>query len=89
MTVSHGMNVEEVKALGAQLQQSAQQIRDLVAQLNGAVGNATWMGPDATTFKGTWWPEQQGHLNAAAEGLHGFGQSAINNANAQEQTSAS
>lgn len=85
MPITHGMNVEEVRALGYQLQQQAQHIQELITQLEGAVTNANWVGPDAMTFKGSWWPEHRNMLRAAAEQLHGFGQSALNNASEQEQ----
>ena len=88
MAITHGMNIEEVRNLGRQLQQQADNLRSLVGQLEGAVNSASWLGPDATTFKSQWWPEHRAHLQQAAEGLHGFGQSALNNAQDQENTAA-
>jgi uncharacterized protein YukE len=87
MAVTHGMNVEEVTALGTTLQTQAGHIRDMVGQLEGAINGTTWMGPDADQFKGQWWPEHKQHLLAVAEQLHGFGQSAKNNATEQMNTS--
>jgi uncharacterized protein YukE len=87
MTVSHGMNVEEVRGLGHQLQTQSSHIQELVGQLDSAINAATWMGSDADQFKGQWWPEHRQHLLQAAEGLNGFGQSALNNAQAQEDAS--
>jgi len=86
--ISHGMNIEEVRRLGQQLQTQSQTINQLVSQLEGAINSASWLGPDATTFKTQWWPQHRQHLRAAAEGLHGFGQSALNNASAQEGVSS-
>jgi uncharacterized protein YukE len=85
MAITHGMNVEEVRALGHQLQQQAQHIHELVGQLEAAVNSANWVGPDSVTFKGTWWPEHSRMLRTSADQLHGFGQSALNNATEQEQ----
>lgn len=85
MAITHGMNIEEVRALGNQLQQQAQRIQELVGQLEASVNAANWVGPDATTFKGTWWPEHSRMLRNAADQLFGFGQSALNNATEQEQ----
>jgi hypothetical protein len=85
--VTHGMNVEEVKNLGHTLQTQADNIRNLVGQLDGLVNGTTWMGPDADQFKGQWWPEHKQHLLAVSEQLHGFGQSALNNASDQVGTS--
>lgn len=88
MDITHGMNIAEVRALGLQLQERAQQIQELVSQLDGAVNGVRWVGPDANTFKGTWWPQHSQTLRAASEQLHGLGQSALNNAEEQEQTAA-
>ena len=85
MSITHGMNVEEVRALGNQLQLQAQHIHELVGQLEASVNAANWVGPDANTFKGTWWPEHSRMLRTAADQLHGFGQSALSNATEQEQ----
>ena len=81
--VSHGMNVEEVNTLGRNLQHQADAIKQMVGQLEGVIHGTTWMGPDADQFKGQWWPEHKQHLLAVSEQLHGFGQSALNNATDQ------
>jgi uncharacterized protein YukE len=88
MTISHGMNIDEVRNLGNQLRQQAQHIEQLVAQLEGQINSTSWMGADANTFKHDWWPQHRQHLHAAATGLDGFGQSALNNAQEQEQVSS-
>jgi uncharacterized protein YukE len=88
MTISHGMNIDEVRHLGQQLQTQSDQIRSIVNQLESAIHSTSWVGPDATTFKNDWWPQHRQHLQAAADGLHGFGQSALNNASEQENVSS-
>jgi hypothetical protein len=88
MTISHGMNIDEVRNLGQQLKTQAQHVQQLVHQLESAVNGTSWMGPDATTFKTQWWPQHRQHLLQAAEGLDGFGQSALNNASEQESVSS-
>ena len=87
MAVTHGMNTEEVRNLGAQLQEVSRQIESIMGQLNSKVGSTTWVGPDATQFKDQWWPEHRQHLQRVATDLNGFGQSALNNAAAQEEAS--
>ena len=87
MAVTHGMNPEEVRALGTQLQDVARQIETIMGQLNSKVGSTTWVGPDASQFKDQWWPEHRQHLQRVATDLSGFGQSALNNAAEQEQVS--
>ena len=87
MAVSHGMDVGEVRRLGGSLQTSAGSIDDLIKRIETAVAGSTWIGPDATMFKGTWWPEHRAHLKGMSETLRGLGQSALNNATEQEQAS--
>lgn len=83
-----GMNVEEVENLGRLLQQQADHINQVVGQLDSAVHNANWQGQDANTFKGSWWPQHKSQLQQVSEGLHGFGQSALNNATEQRNVSS-
>lgn len=88
MTVSHGMNIEEVRNLGRQLQTQADNIQQVMASLDSAVNGATWVGSDADTFKGQWWPQHRTQLQQVVQGLSDFGQSAINNATEQENVSS-
>lgn len=87
MSITHGMNPEEVQALGQQLQSVSEQIQQIVSQLEKSVATTTWVGPDAQQFKTQWWPQHKGNLSSVANDLHGFGQSAKNNANEQIQVS--
>ena len=84
---THGMNVEEVNNLGRTLKEQASAIQTMIGHLDGAISGTTWVGPDADQFKGQWWPEHKQHLQAVAQQLDGFGQSAMNNAS--DQVSAS
>lgn len=87
MSMSHGMNVEDVRALGDLLKRKAADIRSIVSEINGKVHSTAWEGPDARAFKDQWWPDHQQKLATVADQVDGFGQSAINNA--QEQQDAS
>jgi len=87
MAVSHGMDIGEVRQLGGSLQASAGSIDDLIRRIDSAVSGSAWVGSDATTFKGTWWPEHRARLVAMSEKLYGLGQSAKNNAEEQERVS--
>lgn len=80
MSLTHGMDVGGVEALGALLQQKAEQLRHLATEVGGAVVASGWAGPDADAFVQQWWPQHRAQLAAVAEGIHGFGQSALNNA---------
>ena len=90
MALSHGMNIEAVRALGNKLQQDyASRIDSIISELNSAVNatSSTWIGPDAENFR-SWWPDKKNHLQAIREDLFGFGQSALNNASEQESASS-
>ncbi len=90
MTLSHGMNVDEVRALGVKLQNHySATIEQLMNEMNGLVDqtSSSWVGPDAENFR-SWWPEKKAALQAIATDLHGFGQSAINNATEQTEVSS-
>ena len=87
MSVTHGMNIEEVRALGQDLQSRASNVDDIMGILERIVMNATWVGPNARRFKDQWWPEHRAKLRKVSEDLRGFGQSALNNASEQEQAS--
>lgn len=84
--ISHGMNIGEVRNLGNKLQrQHAEAINSLAKEIESLVNqtSSTWVGPDAERFR-SWWPEKRATLNAIAQDLHGYGQSALNNAQEQE-----
>lgn len=85
--VTQGMNVEEVEVLGRRLQNVAQDFERWTQDLERLVLGAAWFGPDADMFKRSWWPQHRGRLKNVTEDLHGFGQSAINNASEQRRTS--
>lgn len=89
MAISHGMNVEEIEAFGNRLQQHfATRLHGIADEIETVVRqtSTSWVGPDAEKFRG-WWPAKRGTLRAAADDVHGFGQSALNNAAAQREAS--
>jgi surface antigen len=81
------MNIEEVRALGQDLQTRAATIDELMGTVERVVVSANWVGPDARRFKDQWWPEHRARLQKVSQDLRGFGQSALNNASEQEQAS--
>lgn len=88
MAITHGMNPEEVNNLGVFLQNDVvSRITGIINDLNSRVSNTTWVGPDAVAFKDQWWPEHRNQLKAISDQLHGFGQSAKNNASEQTDVS--
>jgi uncharacterized protein YukE len=87
--LSHGMNVAEVEKLGKQLQDVySAEISRFMTQIEKLVNhtNETWVGKDANDFR-SWWPAKRNALKAIADDLHGFGQSALNNASDQKTAS--
>ena len=89
MALSHGMNIEAIRALGGKLQQDyAGRIDAVISELNSAVNetSSAWIGPDAEAFR-SWWPAKKSALQAIRDDLHGFGQSALNTATEQENVS--
>ncbi len=85
-----GMDIEQVREMGRRMQADADRIRSqVVAPLDNLVHQipGVWRGHDAERFKGWWQNEHRGHLSQVARQLHGLGQSALNNAQEQEQAS--
>jgi hypothetical protein len=85
--ISHGMNVVEVERLGADLQTIASDIAGIIKRLEKQIGTTTWVGNDANRFKNDWWPGHRSKLTQIQNDLHGFGQSAKNNAREQRDVS--
>lgn len=85
--ITHGMNVEEVRRLGADLRSLGDRLDEMAKRLDGCVSGATWTGPDSKKFKQDWWPKHRSNLQGIANDLRGFGDSAKNNADEQERVS--
>lgn len=88
MSMSHGMDVEQVRAMGNLLKRKSADIQAMISEIEASVSSAPWAGPDAEQFRGSQWPEHRSHLTNIASQLDGFGQSALNNASEQESTSS-
>ena len=84
-----GMDADVVEGLGHQLKQQAQEIGNVINQINHIVGQleSNWWGPDAQTFANDWWPQHRTELNNALNNIDGLGQSALNNATEQRNVS--
>jgi uncharacterized protein YukE len=87
----YGMDVEQVRQMGRQMQAQADHITgSIIPQLDGLVNNipSVWAGPDANMFKDWWTGQHRAHLVAVAHDLRGLGQSALNNAQEQSEVSS-
>lgn len=83
-----GMNVENVRNTGNELKRISSEIQGLMNQLNRTVNSTEWIGSDSDRFKNDWWPQHQGQLSKIVQDLEGLGQSALNNAEEQEEVSS-
>ena len=88
MAITHGMNIEEVRQTGRELQTKSQDLQNIINTLQAKVDTTTWEGPDAVRFKTEWWPNHKQVLVNMVQELNGLGQSALNNAQEQENISA-
>jgi uncharacterized protein YukE len=84
-----GMDVEAVESVGRQLKQSAASVESLVGGIDKTVSGLTglWDGPDAQRFVQQSWPTLRKALVAAQSSVEGLGQSALNNASEQRESS--
>jgi len=87
MAITHGMNIEEVRGTGQELQRQSDALQNLINTLQAKVDGTTWVGPDSERFKNDWWPKHKQVLVNMVQELHGLGQSAMNNATEQENVS--
>ena len=88
MSVTHGMNLAEVRSLGEVVKSKGDRLVAIVGEIDTLVHGVTWEGPDAQTFKHEWWPAHKHVLLGAGAQIAGLGQSALNNAGEQDTTSA-
>jgi hypothetical protein len=86
--ITHGMNVEQVRQLSQQLNQKASNIDQILSEVNSALQNTSWIGPDADSFKSKWQSEGVRQLTAAKQILTDASQAAARNASEQDTTSA-
>lgn len=84
-----GMDVEQVRGLAKQLDQQAQEIQNVIGQIDKLIGQlmGAWQGKDANDFHDWWNSQHKPALAKAQEAIHGLSVSANNNAQEQEQVS--
>ena len=84
-----GLDVEQVRQLGSQLNNQADQIQQIVSTLTNTLNNTQWTGPDAQQFHSEWNGLHVTALRNVIQALHDAGGKAIANATAQESASQS
>lgn len=87
--VMWGMDVQEIRNVGAQLKTQAGQIEQVISTIDGLISTAigNWTGTDADQFQDWWNSQHKPALTNAKNAIEGLGQSALNNASEQESVS--
>lgn len=83
-----GMDIAGVRQLAQQLTQKADEISQIASQLTNALNGADWRGPDREKFVSDWQSQHVAALSRVSEGLKQAAQLATQNAQQQEQASA-
>jgi WXG100 family type VII secretion target len=86
-----GMDVEQIRGVASQLQAQSEQINSVISTIESLISSSigsSWVGTDATQFQDWWNSQHRPALQSAQEAIAGLGQSALNNADQQEQVSA-
>lgn len=89
MALTHGMNIEEVRRIGNRIRnENCSSIDALMKEIESMVTSteSTWQGPDANAFR-SWWPSKRTMLQNIRNELNDFGNKAVQNADAQQNTS--
>lgn len=84
-----GLDVEQVRQLGSQLNNQAEQIQQIVSTLTNTLNNTQWTGPDAQQFHNEWTSQHVPALRNVVQALRDAGGKATANAAAQESASQS
>lgn len=85
-----GMVVEDVEQLGNLLiHQVADQINQIVQQVNSKLHSTNWVGDDRMQFENDWQGQYMNQLNHVRDALGTFGQHALSEANQQREASHS
>jgi hypothetical protein len=84
-----GLDIEQVRLLGSQLQQKAEEIDGILSTLTNALDGTQWLGPDATAFRGEWSGQHSAALRQVSSALRDASSKASTNAQQQESASQS
>lgn len=85
-----GLNPELVGQMATRFEGEAQNINQLITQMNTVVSNNipnNWKGPDAQQFQGEWESTLRGQLMTVENSLRSAATAARRNISAQESTS--
>ena len=82
-----GMDIQQVRALSAQMDNAANEIGQLAQTLTSRLNETHWVGPDQQRFVSDWESQHRAQLNNVVEALRNASRLATQNANEQEQVS--
>lgn len=82
-----GLDVQQVRQLGQQLNQKAGEIESILGSLTSALNATQWEGPDATAFRNEWSGQHTSALKQVINALRDASTKATQNASAQENVS--
>ena len=85
-----GMDVEQVRSFGNNLRTAVlEQIKGIQSKAQGDINALDWKGPDADQFRGDRLAQLNQAFGQVIAKIEELASTAINNANAQDQTSTS
>jgi uncharacterized protein YukE len=84
-----GMDIQAVRTLAQQLTCDAEEIDQIAAKLTSQLDGTQWVGTDAHSFRDSWNGSYRQQLATVVNALRDAATAATNNANQQEQASAS
>lgn len=88
MQISHGMDVGAVRQLASQFGAKADEIDQIASTLTTQLDGTAWIGPDATRFRSDWQSQHVAALRNVSNALREAQQTAMRNADQQEQASS-
>ena len=86
-TITHGMDIGQVRQLATEMTRAADEIRRLCQQITGKLHNTPWAGPDRQRFESEWTGQHTQQLNTVIQALQDASRKATSNAQEQEHTS--
>lgn len=87
MSNMYGADVEQLRLLGREFSQQAEQLEAIIGRISGRVDNAGWRGPDAEGFRSNWRSQLTVSIRSAMHILQDGSSQAIANAKQQEEAS--
>ena len=87
MSGVYGADVEQLRRLGRELTQQAEQLDSILGRLSAGIDAVHWSGPDAARFRESWRADLSPKLRSASRHLADAGGASISNAAGQEAVS--